>query len=354
MRHLHVFIMIILIFAALYVNAAEEVVVTVTHVGDDTLVLDAGSSKGLRTGLRGRVYYKLTIGSEVRNIHIAKIVLTTVDTNISMAKVEAKTKDLEPGLLVEIEGIQTSMVLIPAGDFSMGDHHNAGEANEKPVHTVYVEAFYIDRYEVTNAQYRRFVQETGHGEPEGLGYVNGKWQRGFKPWSDSSFNDDDQPVVCVSWLDAQAYAKWAGKRLPTEAEWEKAARGGLIGKKYPWGDASVDGSRCNFADHNTDFSWSDKKADDGYARTSPIGSFSPNGYGLYDMSGNVLEWCSDRYAKDYYSRSPARNPRGPSSGSGCVFRGGSWDLYASVLRCANRDYGNPATTSFNIGFRCAQ
>ena len=125
------------------------------------------------------------------------------------------------------------MALIPAGEFQMGSNDNA---KESPVHTVYLDPFYMDKYEVTNAQYKRFVQETGHNDPEGIHRVNGKPVGGFKPWKDNNFNGDNQPIVCISWDDAKAYAEWVGKRLPTEAEWEKAARGGLIGKKYTWGD----------------------------------------------------------------------------------------------------------------------
>ena len=120
------------------------------------------------------------------------------------------------------------MVLIPAGEFEMGDHFNEGLADELPVHTVSLDDFYMDVNEVTNAQYKKFVEATGHREPKGYGFVDGEVKDGFEPWKSPYFNGDNQPVVCVSWHDAMAYAQWAGKRLPTEAEWEKAARGGLI------------------------------------------------------------------------------------------------------------------------------
>jgi|GEM_PF-3047543 len=245
----------------------------------------------------------------------------------------------------------TPMVLIPAGEFQMGDVFSEGGTDERPIHTVYVDAFYIDTHEVTNAQYRRFVQATGHRAPEGFGYVNGEWV-GFKPWLDENFNGDDQPVVCVSWVDARAYCEWAGKRLPTEAEWEKAARGGLVGRKFPWGNEAPDGTQCNFADGN---------ADDGYQYTSSVGSFAPNGYGLYDMAGNVWEWCSDWYDPAYYSKSPRENPAGPSSGTSRVLRGGSWNLNSYYMRVSFRFPGVPehshgvAEHSCNfVGFRCAQ
>ena len=346
MKHLKVLVVCIFMLSALCVNADEDLEVKVTVVGGDTLVLDAGSSQGLKTGLRGRVYYKLTIGNEVRNIYIAKIVLTKVDTNMSTAKVEAKTKDLEAGLLVEIEGIQTSMVLIPAGAFQMGS--NTGDNDEKPVHTVYVDAFHIDKREVTNSQYAEFLNQYGRNadrdgnelldvdDPDCLiEKVGSAYQA--KP------GYEDHPVIEVTWYGASTYAKFHKKRLPTEAEWEKAARGGLIGRKYPRGD---------IISHN-DANYSGTGGKDRWNETSPVGSFASNGYGLYDMSGNVWEWCSDKYAKDYYIKSPAQNPRGPSSGDRRVVRGGSWYYSIASLRCANRNNGNPTNADNFVGFRCA-
>jgi len=249
------------------------------------------------------------------------------------------------------------MALIPAGEFQMGS--NDGESDEKPVHMVYVDAFYMDKYEVTNAQYRQFVKATGHREPEGIGYVNGKYQRGFKPWSDKNFNGDDQPVVCVSWDDATAYCKWAGKRLPTEAEWEKAARGGLMGSKYIWGDAWPPPRKAgNFAGETAKkvlAIWSTIKGyDDGYAYSAPVGSFDSNVYGLYDMAGNAWEWCSDWYDKSHYVNSPNRNPTGSGSGTSRVLRGGSCYVNnPNYLRVAYRIGDKPPYTLGLIGFRCA-
>ena len=189
------------------------------------------------------------------------------------------------------------MVMIPAGEFEMGTDSDeisgliewarkwysspvtSWHDREKPRHTVYLDAFYMDKYEVTNTLYKKFIDATGHKSPD------------F--WNDDKYNSPDQPVVGVTWDDAKAYAEWAGKRLPTEAEWEKAARGGLVGKKFPWGDSDPDGTQCNFADKNTSDIWSDKSVDDGYQYAAPVGSFTPNGYGLYDMAGNVWEWCAD-------------------------------------------------------------
>lgn len=251
------------------------------------------------------------------------------------------------------------MVLIPAGEFEMGTDpaqipelaqwakkYYSVEASRlergTPRHKVYLNAFYIDVYEVTNAHYKKFMDATGHSAPS--------------YWNDSRFNAPNQPVVGVSWHDAVAYAEWAGKRLPTEAEWEKAARGGLVDSKFPWGDTDPDGTQCNFADNNTSRTWSDKNADDGHEYAAPVGSYPPNGYGLYDMAGNVWEWCADWYDwydGNYYVSSPYRNPKGPDSGSYRVLRGGSYDLYPYDLRVAYRDCYNPTGRHYTLGFRCA-
>lgn len=264
------------------------------------------------------------------------------------------------------------MVLIPGGSFEMGtDTPEISELvqwekqwnskvkadsfeDETPRHTVYLDAFYMDVHEVTNAQYRQFIETTGHHEPQGIGYVDGKWKTNFEPWKDSNFNAPNQPVVCVSWEDAVAYCEWAGKRLPTEAEWEKAARGGLVGKRYPWGNEVPNGTQCNFADRNTNFNWSDKEANDGYQYSAPVSSFTANRYGLYDMLGNVFEWCADKYDSSYYAKSPRENPQGPSSGIFGVLRGGSWNYFASVLRIANRYKRFPIARDALCGFRCAR
>ena len=189
--------------------------------------------------------------------------------------------------------VPDGMSLIPEGEFEMGSDKNT---DERPVHTVYVDAFYMDVHEVTVSEYREFVQKTGHRAPD---------------WDEiSRYSPTDQhPIVLVSWYDVMAYAKWKGKRLPTEAEWERAARGGVPEQSYPWGNTAPDGKQCNFADKNlAHFWWADKEADDGYAHTAPVESYPDNEYGLYDMAGNVWEWCLDEYDADFYAVSPVTNP----------------------------------------------
>jgi len=222
------------------------------------------------------------------------------------------------------------MVLIPAGEFQMGDSLD-GMSWAIPVHTVYLDAFYIDAYEVTNAQYKKFMDATNHQTP--------------REWKNSDFNAPEHPVVGVTWYDAVAYAEWVGKRLPTEAEWEKAACSGLVGRRYPWG---------NDLDHD-DANYNGTGGKDQWAYTSPVGSFAPNDHGLYDMAGNGSEWCADWYDSNYYSNSPNSNPTGPSSGTCRVLRGGSWyNNSASYLRIAYRLYSDPTGTSDSFGFRGVQ
>ena len=230
----------------------------------------------------------------------------------------------------------SGMVLIPAGEFRMGSNAPEAQNNERPVHTVYVDAFYMDKYEVTVRQYKQFLRATGH--------------RALPNWVPEYFPTDRHPVVGVSWHDAMAYAAWAGKRLPTEAEWEKAARGGVSGQKYPWGNA-IDPSKANY------FGWN--------GGTTPVGQYAPNGYGLYDMAGNVSEWCLDEYDKGFYARSPRSNPIAGGTIAGVihnftnvkterVLRGGSWDLGLRYLRVASRAGQTPSDAYVSIGFRCAR
>jgi len=233
------------------------------------------------------------------------------------------------------------MVLVPAGWFRMGS--NKGTSVEKPVHRVYLDAYYIDKYEVTMFQYWRCVKA---GKCRILVTRNGKWMKYYN-WGKPG--RDRHPVNGAWWHDAKTYCKWAGKRLPTEAEWEKAARG-TDGRTYPWGNTKV---TCEYAVIN-EGGWGCGKE-----RTWAVGS-KPKGaspYGVMDMLGNVEEWVSDWYGHNYYSKSPSHNPKGPSSGKRHILRGGS--LYSSwsmgALRNASRYDIVPPKLRYNTkGFRCAR
>ena len=232
-----------------------------------------------------------------------------------------------------------TMLLVPAGEFFMGsvDNDPFADEDEWPQHAVYIDAFWVDKTEVTNSEFQYCV-EAGKCDPH-LHVGN-------------TFAGADQPVVGVDWFQAATYCEWVGGRLPTEAEWEKAARG-TDGRTYPWGN-KFDGSRLNYCDANCIQDWRDNRFDDGYKYTSPVGSY-PTGaspYGLLDMSGNVWEWTADWYDKDYYVTSTYQNPTGPSSGQQRVIRGGSWHYAGRNLRVVNRHKDSPAFRYDKIGFRC--
>lgn len=246
---------------------------------------------------------------------------------------------------------KTEMVLIPAGEFLMGSSDTDADADEKPVHSVYVDAFEIDVFEVTNAQFKAFVDANPQWRKAQIpdkfhrGYYLNHWEGDTYPTGRAA-----HPVVYVSWYAAMAYAKWAGKRLPTEAEWEKAARGGLIGKPYPWGDG-IDASKANYGNKR-----------DG---TTPVGEYPPNGYGVYDMVGNVSEWCLDAYDAEFYHVSPKQNPLAGHELPDVlatftevevprVLRGGSWLNVAYRIRVAVRDRPAPTYALNFVGFRCVR
>ena len=221
------------------------------------------------------------------------------------------------------------MALIPAGSFEMGDHFSEGDNDELPIHTVELDAFYMDIHEVSVGRYRRFLAETHDALPD--------WVPQYSP-------TDEHPVVGVDWNNATAYAKWTGKRLPTEAEWEYAARGGLVGKRYPWED-KIGYNDANYRGIGGKDKWKSSCA--------PVGSFDPNGYGLFDMGGNAWEWCADLYSENYYEDSPTKNPLGPSGGLERVLRGGSWSSDTTHLRVANRNFYDPLDRLIYLGgFRC--
>lgn len=199
--------------------------------------------------------------------------------------------------------------------------------DDRPVREVTLGPYEIDEHEVTNREYARFVAA-------GLARRPHYWPDGRLPAGKT-----DEPVANVTWEEADAYCRWRGKRLPSEAEWEKACRGGLRSRKYPWGDEEADAARARF---------------DSVKGPGKVCQYERNGYGLCDMAGNVWEWTADWYAKDYYRGAQARNPRGPATGRYKVLRGGSWADVPKFLTCAHRSFARLAERSPNLGFRCAR
>ena len=259
------------------------------------------------------------------------------------------------GILREVENplspSDPDMMFIPAGGFDMGSNDKDAEDDEKPRHTIYLDAFHIDRYEVTNAQYKKFVDANPRWQKDRIPekYHDGDY---LKHWNGNNYppNKGNHPVVYVSWYAAMAYAEWRGKRLPTEAEWEKAARGGRYSRDYAWGD-SLDPHKANYGKNIGD--------------TIPVGSYDMNGYGLYDMTGNAWEWCLDEYDSDFYSISPRRNPVAGGTvndilsnftniRSARVLRGGSWVSDAKFVRVSDRTRFTPKITNNARGFRCVK
>lgn len=288
----------------------------------------------------------------------------------------------------QIERSATStrgQVRIPGGEGALGDAFDEGYATdgEVPVHDVTLPDFHMDATTVTNAAFATFVKATDYltdaeelgisavfhlafsgnprhvvgsaaGTPWWLVVEGASWRAPEGPGSDVSTRSN-HPVVHVSWNDAQAYCAWAGKRLPTEAEWEYAARGGLERRRFAWGDDLMPRGRwmCNiwqgrFPTANT--------LDDGHLTTAPVKSFAPNAYGLWNTAGNVWEWCSDWFDPDYYAIAPRTSPRGPETGQARVMRGGSYlchESYCNRYRVAARSSNTPDSAAANIGFRCA-
>lgn len=280
---------------------------------------------------------------------------------------------------------RAKLIYIPGGTFKMGTEDRDGfpTDGEGPIRDVTVNPFYMDAYAVTNAEFKKFITDTGYvtdAEKFGWSFVfhlllsEKEMQRASQavagtPWwvvvegaawnhpegPDSVIGERmDHPVVHVSWNDAAAYCKWAGKRLPTEAEWEYAARGGLEQKRYPWGDELMPEGKhvCNiwqgeFPKLNTE--------EDGYLGTAPSKSFSPNGYGLFNAAGNVWEWCMDWFTDQPNQKGNNDNPEGPEFGMSRVIRGGSYlchDSYCNRYRVAARSSNTPESSTGNTGFRC--
>ena len=284
-----------------------------------------------------------------------------------------------------------SLVLIPGGEFEMGDHYNAGGTDEVPKHDVYLDAFLMSRYEVTNQQYCTYlnnarsqgqievradnvVYAVGDNDPYLTTYEGSSYSR--ISYNGSVFtilpDMENHPVVMVSWYGAVAFANWKsqqqgyqtcynlttwvcdltknGFRMPTEAEWEYAARGGHHNPyyKYPWGSNSIS---CSYLNYRNGTIYCNPLGLSAYPYTATVGYYSPNNFGLYDISGNVWEWCNDWYASDYYGSSPYTNPPGPTSGSYRVVRGGAWNFSATYCRVAERSGHAPSHRYDYNGFR---
>ena len=319
---------------------------------ETSLELDAKSSvAGLakQRGRKAKIWRLLDEGTQALNEPNASpdIIAQTEDTLDIVDKLDlddeqqarhqqlrGKIKERNKGSNEKAESAHfpdRSMVLVPAGEFRMGSF--GGDPDELPVHKVYLGAFFMDKYQVTVSQYVRFLEATPHDSPP-------EWTLMNKPTNQS------RPVANVDWVDADAYCKWAGKRLPTEAEWEKAARG-TDGRVYPWGNEPPTRFHAN----------SGKEVWSNHSALSPVGTFEEgkSPYGIYDMAGNVWEWVSDWYDPEYYQTSPPQNPSGPRRGSHKVVRGGSWGSNGITdLRSSDREIHVPSFRGFGTGFRCAQ
>ena len=305
---------------------------------------------------------------------VKEVILADVDSDtVSITYINREVRDLKvvydpdkaikkhfrmiQGTLQEVEvpnkvpsASYTDMALIPAGEFEMV--RSAGDSGKKLVYIMYIDAFYMDKYEVTNAQYKMFVDANPEWQK---GNISSKYHDGnyLKSWNGNVYpsGKHNHPVVNVSWYGAMAYAKWVGKRLPTQAEWEKAGRGGLVGQKYPWGN-SIDSSKANYSRNVGD--------------TTPVGSYPPNGYNLYDITGNVWEWCLDEHDRDFYLTPPRYNPIASTSSitdmisefldldSRRVLRGGSWIRFARDVEVSDGNHAPPDFSDDDFGFRCVR
>ncbi len=288
----------------------------------------------------------------------------TLTVNTPETILVPKPSSVDSSQVVPTPNASGDMMLIPAGEFQMGSNNEKADNGEKPLHTVYVNAFYMDKYLVTNAQYMEFVNANPQWHKPSKWYEWGKKQKTsiakryhdgdyLKHWHENIYPQEkaDHPVTWISWYAAMAYSQWVGKRLPTEAEWEKAARGGLTEQEYSWGN-SIDSSKANYNSSVGD--------------TTSVGQYPANGYGLYDMTGNAWEWCLDTYDEDFYTHSPHHNPiSGASTDESIankltdetvfrVLRGGSWLDSPQYIRSAFRYKINPTLTLARIGFRCVK
>lgn len=237
-------------------------------------------------------------------------------------------------------------VHVPAGEFIMGAAESDAQAtpDEKPQHKVTLDAFLISKYETTNAQYHAFVMASGHRFPENC------CDPKYNLWKGNVMiaGVEELPAINVSWDDAVAFCKWSGGRLPTEAEWEKAARG-TDGRLYPWGNEPPSGNRANYSFDPVSM-WDGPAS---LARKDQY-EFGKSPYGAFEMSGNVWEWAQDWYEADYYKNSPSSNPKGPDKGEARIIRGASWRNTADMLRSSNRNKHAPTERRVYIGIRCAK
>jgi sulfatase modifying factor 1 len=258
-------------------------------------------------------------------------------------------------VLVHPSGVSIDMVQVGAGRYQRGDWRGGGYSDQKPVRTVTLSGFRISQKEITVNQFRTFVENTGYtttAEEYGCWTTNAAGKRTKEEgatWRDPGFSQKGtHPVVCVSWRDAEAFADWIDARLPTEAEWEYVARAGGQKIIYPWG-STFNANRLNFADRSTSFS--NASADDGHRWTAPVGSYPPSEIGVYNIGGNVSEWCRDWYQRDYYATSSSQNPMGPSRGDEKVYRGGSWADNSTYAQTTIRRKADPNLPADNVGFR---
>jgi len=305
-----------------------------------------------RTPLWGRWYFWAGIGLTVVALvtmgvpSLAEMFTSTQTPIPILTSVPTQTQipKLGIGSTTVSEKDDMTMVFVPAGEFEMGSKH--GYEDESPVHTVYLGAFWVDQTEVTNNMFAEFLNSEGNQKEDGKNWLDaGDVDTRISNLDDIWQSDHvyaDHPVVEISWYGANAYCAWVGRRLPTEAEWEKAARGD-DGRTYPWGE-EISCSRANYS------------GCDQFPRTSPVGYYGEMGASLYgadDMAGNVWEWVADWYEGNYYAEAPYRNPTGPDSGDYRVIRGGSWINNEGNARSANRNNFNPTDSYNNVGFRCA-
>ena len=340
-------------FVATFELTSEVRLTAAGYLENGHIIVDAGESNDTfydisvkwDWGDGGQTEYSRKLTAEHTYIQpgnylVALVVKNNAPVPESKAVQQAVSVVVQQEIRFETDG--AVMRLTPAGEFEMGDHFGEGQSDEHPVHTVYLDAFYMDETEVTNDRYKAFVEATGHRVPY-------HWEN---PGPAGQLIKPHFPVVYVSWHDAMAYAKWAGKRLPTEAEWEYAARGGLVGQRYPWGN-EVSHDHANY---------SGEAERDQWYWPAPVKSFPQNDYSLYDMAGNVWEWCLDEYDRDFYATSRRNNPvagrlipleddfhnlRDPR-----VWRGGAWDSGPTSLTVSNRFKADPDLRVLTTGFRC--